>query len=104
MDARVGRPLDRLPGAVDGVEVGVGQRADGGVLDLSGDEADRLEVPGAAGRKAGLDDVDAQLFQGARDFQLFLYVEGAAGGLFAVAQRGVEDDNLIHVYVPPQEN
>ena len=50
--------------------------------------------PGEAIGKAGLDDVDAQVDQRLGDLQLLVEVHAAAGRLLAVAERGVEDDDL----------
>ncbi len=43
--------------------------------------------------EAGFDDVDAEIDQGLGDLELFAEVHAAAGGLLAVAERGVEDDD-----------
>ena len=46
-------------------------------------------------RKARLDDIDIEPLELARDRDLLLDVHGAAGRLFAVAQRGVEDPDVV---------
>ena len=51
----------------------------------------RLGVGRRGDREAGLDDVHAQRVERARHRQLRRHVHREAGGLFAVAQRGVED-------------
>ena len=55
----------------------------------------RLEVAVARGRETGLDHIDAQALQLARDAQLFVLGHRRAGRLLAVAQGGVEDDQLV---------
>ena len=55
------------------------------------DLAHRLEIAGRGDRKAGLDDVDAQVDQRLGDLQFFGQVHAGAGRLLAVAERGVED-------------
>ena len=64
-----------------------------GAADVVGDLAHRFEIAGRGDRKAGFDDVDAQIDQRLGDFQLFGQVHARAGRLLAVAQRGVENAN-----------
>jgi hypothetical protein len=95
VDARAGRPLQRLGGAADVAVVGARQRAHRAVLDGLRDGAHRLEIAIAAGGEAGLDDVDLQPLELPRDAQLLVARHRGAGALLAVAQRGVEDDELV---------
>mmetsp|Transcript_100316 Transcript_100316/g.279272 ORF Transcript_100316/g.279272 Transcript_100316/m.279272 type:complete len:521 (+) Transcript_100316:2515-4077(+) len=81
--------------ARDVAVIGAGQRADRAVLDGRRDRLHRLEVAVAGRRKACLDDVDPHALQLAGDAQLFLARHRRAGRLLAVAQRGVEDDQLV---------
>lgn len=67
------------------------------VSDLSGDRLHGLEVRLAGCRKPGLDDVDAELGELARDVQLLLAGHGGAGGLLAVSEGGVEDADVVGV-------
>lgn len=60
-----------------------------------GDAADALEIPGGGGGEAGLDDVNAQFLQLPGDLNLLRQVQIDARGLFAVAQSGIEDDDLV---------
>ena len=53
--------------------------------------------PSEAIGKAGLDDVDAHRVEQVGDLELFLEGHGRAGALLAVAQRGVEDQDLVLV-------
>ncbi len=95
MDARPGGVLDSGGGAVDVVRVAAGQTADDRAFDLARDGLDALEIAGRRDRKAGLDHVDAEIFEGVRHLQLLGQVHAGAGGLFAVAQGRVEDDQAV---------
>jgi hypothetical protein len=55
-----------------------------------------LEVVVGGDGKAGFDDVDAQLRELLGEGDLLLDVHGEAGGLFAVSQGGVENDDAAH--------
>jgi hypothetical protein len=57
----------------------------------AGDAANRLALAGARARAAGFDDGDAGVVELARDGRLLVGGQRDAGGLFAVAQRGVEE-------------
>ncbi len=80
-----------FPSAIDVGVVAAGQAADRGAADVGGDFANRLEIAGRGDRKAGLDDVDAQIDQRLGDLHLLGQVHARAGRLLAVAERGVED-------------
>ena len=95
VDARPRRIAERCPGAVDVVGVAAGQAADDRALDLAGDGLHRLEIARRGDGEAGLDHVHAEFAQGAGDLQLLGQVHAGAGRLFAVAQRGVEDDEAV---------
>jgi hypothetical protein len=53
------------------------------------------KVAVGAGGKTGLDHVDLQALQLAGDPQLLVLGHGGAGGLLAVAQGGVENDEFV---------
>ena len=89
------RRLDGLGGAVDVFFHGTRQRTNRTVLHGLGHGLDRLEVAGAGGREAGLDDVHAHALQGLGDAHLLVAGHGRARALFAVAQRGVENDQFV---------
>ena len=97
VNPRVGGVLDGLPGGVDVLLGGPGQRGHGAVLYLPGDGLDRLKVAGRGDGKAGLDDVHLELFQALSHLQLFLEVHAAARGLLAVPEGGVENFNSLHI-------
>ena len=95
VDAPARRRADGLAGAADVVLVGARQRTDGGLLDRLGDRAHRLEVAVGGGGEAGLDDVHAHTLELAGDAQLLVTGHRRARALLAVAQGGVEDDQLV---------
>ncbi len=87
--------FERLPGGVDVLRVARAQTCDGGALERARDLLDRFEVARTSSREARLDHVHAQPLQRAGDLQLFRERHAAAGGLFAVAQRGIEEFDLF---------
>ena len=66
-----------------------------GPLDLFGDGIDGVEVALRGDREASFDDVDAHRGKLVRHPQLLVVVHRAAGGLLAVAQGGVKEDDLV---------
>ena len=73
-----------------------GERRYAAMLDLGGDGAGRFEVAGRGDRKAGFDDVHAELLDLAGESELLVAVHRETGRLFAVAQRGIENLHGIH--------
>ena len=67
--------LHGLPDRVDIRTRGPGQRRDHGSFHLARDPLHRLEIAGRRQREAGLDDVDAQERQLARDLELLVRIE-----------------------------
>ena len=68
---------------------------------LLGDPADGLEVAGRGGREAGLDDVDLEPRELARDLELLGGGQAGAGCLLAVAQGRVEDADAARGHERP---
>ncbi len=104
VDAALAGMLHGVAAAVDiGVD-GAGEACDHRVPGALGDLADGLEVAVGGDRKAGFDDVDTHVVEDFGDLQLFFQGHGGAGRLFAVAQGGVEDADLIffgsHSFIP----
>ena len=62
-----------------------------------GDSMHRLEVAVRRSGEPALDDIDVQALELARDRDFLLDVHGAARRLLAVAQRGVEDADVVGV-------
>ena len=73
------------------------QSADDRMPGELGDLRHRLEIAFGGDREARLDDVDAHVVEKLGDLQLFLERHRRAGALLAVAQRRVENDDLVFV-------
>jgi hypothetical protein len=71
------------------------QGTNGGLLDVVGNGLDRFKVAIAGGSKARFDHVHAQALELPGDAQLFVARHGGSRRLFAIAQGGVEDDELV---------
>lgn len=106
VDAGLAGVAHGLPGGVDVPLVAPGEAADDGhvavpperrVPDLDGDGAHGVEVVGRGGREPGLDDVDAEAGELARDDELLGAGHGGPRGLLPVAERGVEDAHVVGV-------
>jgi len=106
VNPRAARVPDGLPRGVDVLLIAPREAADDGhvavlpdgrVPDLDGDGAHGVEVVGGGGREAGLDDVDAEAGELAGHDELLGAGHGGAGGLLAVAERGVEDADVVGV-------
>jgi hypothetical protein len=93
VDARRFRVLHRLPAAVDVLEVGAGQAADGGILRALAISETAAKSPSEAmGKPASMMSTPISSSR-LGDLQLFLVGHGGAGRLFAIAQGGVENDD-----------
>ena len=94
MDAATFGRLKR-PGRFVDVELAAArQRGDNRPKDfLARHSQRRFRVGGGRDRKSGLDDVDAERVERSRHCHLGRDVHREPGGLFAVAQGRVEDDN-----------
>jgi hypothetical protein len=77
------------------MERAAGKGGDARAADLAGDRADRVGVALTGDGKAGLDDVDAEVRKLMSHAEFLLVMHGAAGGLFAIAKGGIEEDDLI---------
>ena len=95
MDAGFCGGLDGAGGGFDVLAFAAGEGGDAGVADLAGDGADGVGVALGGDGEAGFDDVDAEVRELVSHAQFFVVVHGAAGGLFAVAKGGVEEDDLV---------
>ena len=95
VDAGLLRGFDRARGGLDIFALAPGERGDARAADLAGDLADGFRVTGGGDREAGLEDVDAEIGELVRHAELLVVVHGAAGRLLAIAERGVEEDDVI---------
>ena len=100
MDAPALGMLHGLAGAVDVGGVARARPATIAFCTRSAIARDGLEVALGGDREAGLDDVDAHAVEALGDLQLLVERHGGAGGLLAVAQRGVEDEDAVGVRCP----
>lgn len=97
--------LDGLPGGADIILVAAREATDyrnvtvrvNGVTDLDGDGFHGLEVVLRRRGKSGFDDIHAELRQLASDVQLLLRRQRSSRRLLAVAERRVEDPNVLRV-------
>jgi len=97
VDTGVARLVDRAQRRVD-VFLASAREADyGRPGDGLSDSMHRLEVAGRRSGEPALDDVDAQALELARDRDLFLDVHRATRRLLAIAQRGVEDADVVGI-------
>ena len=95
VDAALVGGLDGAGGGFDVLAFAAGEGGDaGGAVHFAGDGLDGVEVAVGGDGEAGFDDVDAERGELVGEAQLFCVVHGAAGRLFAVAEGGVEDDEL----------
>ena len=82
-------------GGFDVAGQAAGEAGDDGAVDLGGDFVDGLEIAVANDGETGFDDVHIDACELSGDFEFFAKVHAGAGALFAVAEGGVEDDDLI---------
>ena len=95
MEAGTLSVLEGLPRRVDVALLRAIERRDRAAAYVLGHEANALNLAGRGHCEAGLNDVDAEPFELARDLQLLLRVQANARRLLAIAQRGVEDLDVI---------
>ena len=100
MDAPPRGVAHPFPGGVNVLRVGPRQTADDGPADFFGDALEGRKLGRRVHRKAGLDDVHAQPFKLVRDLELLVGGHGGAGGLFAVPEGGIEDQDSAGVLGP----
>ena len=100
MDPSALRAAQGLAGEIDVVLVTAGERRDHGPTDLGGDLPHAAELILGRCREAGLDDVDSQGIELTRQLELLLRRQAVAGGLLAVAESSVEDQDFLagHTY------
>ena len=90
--------FQRARGHDDVFALGASQRGNARAANGLGDGGDGREVAFGGHGKAGFKDVDAQVFESVGHRELFLGGHAAAGRLLAIAEGGVEDQNLIVVH------
>ena len=97
VDAVFGSRLDGAGGSFDVFALTAGEGSDAGALNFFGDGSNGRGVAVRGYGEAGLDDVDAERGKLVRHAQLFRVMHGAAGRLLAVAEGGIEKDDLVGV-------
>ena len=100
---RMHRFPDRFPRRIDVLFEGTGKRSDRRMLDDGGNAFDRRKVARRRDGETGFDDVHAQRVELRSHLELFADIHAATGGLFPVAQRRIENFNLLHI-LPPRKN
>ena len=95
VDAAAGGGSHRLVGPVDVVGHAPGQGGDHRAFHQAGDLPHAVKVAVGGGRESGFDHVHPQFGQLAGYGQFLVGGKGDAGGLFAVPQGGVEDDEAV---------
>ena len=95
VDARTGRLVDRLERLIDVLLAGAREAQHDRFGHGLTYALHRLEVAGRGSGEAGLDNIDVEPFELARDRDLLLDVHGRAGRLLAVAERGVENPDVV---------
>ncbi len=104
VDAGAGGGLDGARGGLDVLALGAGEGGDDGAAcrpDFAGDVADGFGVALGGDGEAGLQDVDAESGDLVGHAQLFGAVHDASGGLLAVAQGGVEEEDAVGLGLLP---
>ena len=85
----------RLAGELDVALVAAGQRGDHRAPDLGRDLQDAAVVALGRRRKPGFHDVHAERVELPGESELLLGGETVAGSLLAIAQGGVEDEDVV---------
>jgi hypothetical protein len=98
VDARLARVFQSRCRALDVLLPRPREPANPALAEIPGDGRDGFEVAVARDGEAGLDHVDPQTLELARQGELLGEVHAATGRLLAVAQRGVEDANQIRAH------
>src|ERR1700677_4747261 len=96
-DVKAG-PSGRLEAAKRSVNIvlaGAGERRNTAGFDFSGDGTNGIEISRRGNGETSFEHVDAENFQLPRQLQLFRAMHGEARRLFAVAERGVENMDLV---------
>src|SRR6186997_2695396 len=89
--------LQRAPRGVDVFSSAARETRDDRAVDFTSHQIHRLPIAARGDWETGFDDVDPELGERLRDPQLFWLRHAAAGRLFAVPQRGIEDENPVGV-------
>ena len=97
MDAVAGGGFDGAGGGLDVFALGAGEGGDDVARGPRGRWYGRRRVALRGDGEAGLEDVDAEGRDLMGHAEFFVVMHGAAGGLLAVAEGGVEEDDLVRL-------
>ena len=86
---------DGLPGALDIGGNGARQTGDHRMFGAAGNFRNRFKIAIGGNRKPGFDDIDAHFIKLFCDHEFFLMGHRCAGRLFAIAQGGIKNQNLV---------
>src|SRR5581483_7999600 len=104
MDTPARAVAQSCAGAIDVGGVAARQAADDGAAHFFRDGLHRLEIAWRGDREAGLDDIDAEIFQGMSHLQFFRQVHAGAGTLFSISQSRVKNDEaVVHDLAPGKQ-
>ena len=95
VDAVRGRGFHGARGGFDVAAPAAGERGDARAANLARNGLHAAQVAIGRDGETGFDDIDAESGEPVGEAQLLLVVHGAAGGLLAVAQGGVEEEDLF---------
>src|SRR6185437_17132118 len=93
VESATGRLTQRLPREIDVPLVAAGEGSDDRPAHLGSDVPHTAVIPLRGSRKAGFDHVHAKRVELPGEPKFLLRRETVAGSLFAVAQRGIEDQD-----------
>jgi hypothetical protein len=97
VNAALLRRCKRLPGPLDILFLDARQAANRRAFNRLGNALHRIEIPRGCDGKPRLDYIHAEERELTCNLQLFLLIERRTGRLLAIAQRGVEDDDMVGV-------
>ena len=96
MDARLGDPLECFRRSFNVVLATPRETADRrAITKLLGDRSHRFKVAGRGNWEPGLDDINPQFNEGLGHLELLGHGHAATGRLLAIAERRVEDDDVV---------
>ena len=99
MNAARSRMFNRFTRTAHVILAGARQWANGWVFDDFGDFRNSLKIAWAGGGKACFNHVYTQFFKLARNTDFFFFGHGCARALFAIAQGGIKNNNLVLLIV-----
>src|SRR5271154_245785 len=96
MQAGFGGRLESAQGGFYVVLFRAGERRYPAILDFGGHGPGRVQISGRGYGEARFDNIHTELLDLPGELELLLAIHRKTGGLFAVAQRGIENLHVIH--------